>query len=81
MIIGLCSLFNNPHIVNQLYAYKNNLLNVLFYLLMKQKNEEIKNLKNVMKEETNCHFIDSDGEEESSSEEEDDANKVSNGVE
>ena len=48
---------------------------------MKQKNEEIKNLKNVMKEETNCHFIDSDGEEESSSEEEDDANKVSNGVE
>ena len=48
---------------------------------MKQKNEESKNLKNIMKEETNCHFIDSDGEEESSSEEDEESNKVSHALE
>jgi hypothetical protein len=67
----------------KLQAYKNNLLNVLFYLLTKQKNEESKNLKKIMKEETECHFIDSEGEEEFSSEEEDEeeSSKVSQAIE
>ncbi len=61
---------NNLEIISRLYSHKTNLLNILFYLLTKQKNEESKNLKTLMKEETECHFIDSDAEDESSSEEE-----------
>lgn len=60
--------------MSHLQPYKINLLNVLFYLLTKQKNEESKNLKNVMKEETECHFIESEGEDEFSSDEEEEEN-------
>lgn len=68
----------------RLQSHKTSLLNIMFYLLTKQKSEESKNLKKIMKEETECHFIDSEGEEGYSSEEEGDeqeSNKVSHAME
>jgi hypothetical protein len=49
---------------------------ILFSLLSKQKNEETKSLKTVMKNETECHFVDSDEEEFSDDEGETDDHKI-----
>ena len=46
-----------------------NYLTMLLLLLNKQKNEESKKLKQALKNEVSCNFIDSDEEEDESEEE------------
>lgn len=70
VIIGLCSLLKNEQIVKEVPNLLPNYLNLLLILLNKQKQEESKKLKQALKNEVSCNFIDSDDEEDEESEEE-----------
>ena len=70
IILGICSILNNNKCLSDLI--NNNLLNdlikTLYSLVVKQKNEEIQENKNIMKKELKCNFVE---EEESSDDDED----------
>ena len=59
-------LFFNEYLINN--NLLNDLIKTLYYLVVKQKNEEIQENKNIMKKELKCNFVE---EEESSDDDED----------
>jgi hypothetical protein len=63
MIIGICSIFKNNELLQQIPELITKFLEFLLILLNKQQSEESKSLKTALKGEIYCNFIDSDEEE------------------
>lgn len=59
----------NEQVIKEIPLLVTNYLTLLLILLNKQKNEESKKLKQALKNEVSCNFIDSDEEDEESEEE------------
>lgn len=70
LIIGICAFLRNEGLLKQIPEYINKFLHFLLILLNKQKHEESRSLKQVLKKEIHCNFIDSDEEDEDSDESE-----------
>ena len=71
IILGICSILKIENCLSDLINNKilDDLIKTLYYLIEKQKNEEIKENKNIMKKELNCNFVE---EEESSDDDDED---------
>lgn len=74
-IIGVCSILKNQDLVQVMGENVDKLLTLLIIFLNKQKLEESRLLKALMKKEINCNFIESESDEE-----EDDADQETNGT-
>jgi hypothetical protein len=71
IILGICSILKNINCLEDLINKNllNDLIKTLYFLILKQKNEQIQENKNLMKKELDCNFVE---EEESSDDDEED---------
>ena len=71
IILGICSILKNINCLEDLINKNllNDLIKTLYFLILKQKNEQIQENKNLMKKELNCNFVE---EEESSDDDDED---------